>query len=230
MASINMLVSEVAHALGQPNSKPLRENIKSIIIHTRNELIRQNYEKHGYADKVLNQRYRVTLQDVADGEIELPEDYDFVSEGLRIKKTSQKVPRPVRFNNNLPFMRVSTVGYKTNITFPFVKETNARFASNLPGMCGLPQYDYINDYIYIFNVDGKFHSLNQIIIESPFEHPSIVDRLNGNAGELDALYEDDNEWFLPEDMIGQIKDIIFKRELLNQVRETNEITGAEQVK
>ena len=75
-----------------------------------------------------------------------------------------------------------------------------------------------------------FHSLNQIIIESPFEHPSIVDRLNGNAGEYPSLFEDDNEWFLPEDMIGQIKDIIFKRELLNQVRETNEITGAEQVK
>ena len=44
MASINMLVSEVVHALGQPNSKPLRENVKSIIIHTRNELIRQSYE------------------------------------------------------------------------------------------------------------------------------------------------------------------------------------------
>lgn len=90
MASINMLVSEIAHALGQPNSKPLRENIKSIIIHTRNELIRQSYEKHGYADKVLNQRYRVTLKDVADGEVELPEDYDFVSEGLRIKRLHRK--------------------------------------------------------------------------------------------------------------------------------------------
>lgn len=230
MASINMLVSEIVHSLGQPNSRPLRENVKSIIIHTRNELIRQSYEKHGYADKVLQQRFRVTLDDVADGEIELPEGYDFVQEGLKIKKTSQKVPRPVRFNNNLPFMRISTVGYKTNVAFPFIKESSARFASVLPGMCGLPQYDYINDYIYIFNIDGRFNQLNQIIIESPFEHPTIVNELSGNGNPLSALYGDDDEWFLPEDMIGQIKDICYKRELLNQVRETNEITGVEQVK
>ena len=33
---------------------------------------------------------------------------------------------------------------------------------------------------------------------------------------------DDNEFLLPEDMIGQIKDIIFKRNLLNVAREGNE--------
>ena len=33
---------------------------------------------------------------------------------------------------------------------------------------------------------------------------------------------DDNEFLLPEDMIGNIKDIIFKRNLLNVARETNE--------
>ena len=34
---------------------------------------------------------------------------------------------------------------------------------------------------------------------------------------------DENEWLLSEDMIGQIKEIIYKRDLLNQVRQTNEI-------
>ena len=34
---------------------------------------------------------------------------------------------------------------------------------------------------------------------------------------------DDDEFLLPEDMIGNIKDIIFKRNLLNVPRETNEI-------
>lgn len=229
MASINMLVSEIVHALGQPNSKPLRENIKASIIHTRNELIHQSYQKHGYVDKILNQRFRVTLQDVPDGEIELPEDYDYVGEGLRIKKTTQKVPRPIRFNNNLPFMRVSTVGYKTNVPIPFVKETSARYVSNLPGMCGLPQYDYINEYLYLFNINDRFTNINQIIIESPFENPKEIKKLNNDVDQYDALYGDDDEWLLPEDMIGQIKDIIYKRDNLTQIRETNEVTGREQV-
>ena len=34
---------------------------------------------------------------------------------------------------------------------------------------------------------------------------------------------DENEWLLSEDMIGQIKEIIYKRDLLSQVRQTNEI-------
>ena len=34
---------------------------------------------------------------------------------------------------------------------------------------------------------------------------------------------DDDEFLLPEDIIGSIKDIIFKRNLLNVPRETNEI-------
>ena len=34
---------------------------------------------------------------------------------------------------------------------------------------------------------------------------------------------DENEFLLSEDMIGQIKDIIYKRDLLSTVRQTNEI-------
>ena len=34
---------------------------------------------------------------------------------------------------------------------------------------------------------------------------------------------DENEWLLSEDMIGQIKEIIYKRDLLSQIRQTNEI-------
>ena len=45
-----------------------------------------------------------------------------------------------------------------------------------------------------------------------------------NNGEIDnnSLIYDDNEYLIPEDMYGQIKDIIYKRDLLNQHRETDE--------
>ena len=69
MASINQLVSEFAHSLGQPNNYALRENIRSLIAHTRNEIIRHSHERHGYVDKVLTQRYVVSLDEVSDGDI-----------------------------------------------------------------------------------------------------------------------------------------------------------------
>lgn len=218
MASINQLVSEIAHSLRQPNNKALRHNLKDIIIHTRNELVRRSYENHGYVDKGLVQRYRVSLIDVNDGDVQLP---DGLSVDV-IKRTEQVVPRPVRLTNNLPFDRVSSVGYKTNREIPFIKETTARFRGSVPGLCGMICYDYINGYIYLFPTDNKPIELQKIVIESAFEHPTPIDLENKVIDEWDAFL-DNNEYILSEDMIGQIKEIIYKRDLLSTVRETNEI-------
>lgn len=221
MASIAMLVSEFAHSLKQPNNNSLRENIKLLIIHTRNEVIRRSFENHGFVDKGLVQRFKVSLTDVYDGEIELPEGMEDIDVTL-IKRSCQKVPTPVRLTNNLPFDRVSSVGYKSSREVPFIKETSARFRSSVPGLCGMPCYDYINGYIYIFPADNKAFELEKIIIESAFEHPTEIQIANNEVDNMDVLMEE-NEFLLSEDMIGQIKDIIYKRDLLSTVRETNEI-------
>ena len=221
MASIAQLVSEFAHTLGEPNNKGLREHIKLIVAQTRNEVIRRSFENHGYVDRVLVQRYKVSLTDVNDGDFKLPEgyeDYDIT----KIKRTLQQVPRPVRLTNNLPFDRVSSVGFKTNREFPFIKETSARFRSAVPGLCAMPCYDYINGFIYLFPADNKAISINKIVIESAFEHPTTIEIDNGLVDTMDLL-DESNEWLLSEDMIGQIKEIILKRGLLNGNHRTNEI-------
>ena len=221
MASIAQLTSELAHSLGQPNNKALRENIKLLILQTRNEVIRRSYENHGYVDKGLTQRYKVSLISINDGEVVLPEGYEDV-EIDKIRRTEQQVPRPVRLTNNLPFDRVSTVGFKNNREIPFIKETSARFRTSVPGLCGMPCYDYINGFIYIFPAEGKDCPYGKIVIESAFEHPNEIDIANGITTEWDA-YMDTNEYLLSEDMIGQIKEIIYKRDMLSNVRQTDEI-------
>ena len=221
MASIAQLVSEMAHAVKQPNNKALRENLRLLIIQTRNEIIRRSYENHSYVDKILTQRFRVSLTEVNDGDIELPEEYSDI-DITKIKRTLQKVPRPIRLTNNLPFDRVSSVGFETSREYPYIKETTARFRSYDPGLCGMPCYDYINEYIYIFPPKCKDFAQNAIIIESAFEHPNEISLLNGTLKE-DDVWLDENEYLLSEDMIGQLKDIIYKRDLLNNPRETDEI-------
>jgi hypothetical protein len=224
MATLNQLISEIAHSVGMPNNKGLRENIKLALIQTRNEVIRHSYENHGFVDKILTQRFKVSLTDINDGEIKLPEGYEDI-DITKIKRTLQNVPRPVRLNNNLPFDRVSTVGYKTNKEIPFIKETTARFRQYVPGLCGMPCYDYINGYIYLFPPTNKALPYGKIVIESAFEHPNYIDIQNGITSEWDAM-NDDNEWLFSEDMVGIVKDIIFKRDLFRPTRETNEIPNS----
>ena len=216
-----MMVSELAHSLGQPNNHVLRENLKLLIIQTRNECIRRSYENHGYVDKGLTQRFRVTLIEVNDGDITIPDEIkDYVAID-KIKRTTEKVPRPIRLTNNLPFDRVSSVGYANNREFPYIKETTARFRNSVPGLCGAVSYDYINEYLYLYPPRRGTFELNQIVIESAFEHPNEISLGNGEIT-TDNLIYDDNEYLIPEDMYGQIKDIIYKRDLLNQHRETDE--------
>lgn len=220
MASISQLVSELAHLTGKPNNKALRENLKLLILQTRNEVIRRSYENHSYVDRGLQQRYRVDLVTVNDGDINIPEGI----EGCdlpKIKRTKSIVPRPVRLVNNLPFDRVSTVGYYTNKEIPFVKETTARFTKCLPGMCKMIRYDYINGYIYLFPAEAGSIDFDKIIIESAFEHPNEIDLENGITDGMSVML-DENEYLLSEDMIGQIKELILKRDVLQTLRVTNE--------
>lgn len=220
MSSIAQLVSEIAHSVKQPNSVPVRRAIKLSIIHARNNLIRKSFNNHNYSDKVLQQRFRVSLIDVPDGDV-------YGSEGIitnTIKRTANKVPRPVRLTNNLPFHSVRTVGVTNPHEIAFVKEASAKFYNSLPGMCPVITYDYINEYIYVnIQKDSALNNLGAIVIESIFEYPHIIET-ETVEGKLDINAIDDNdEFLLPEDMIDTIKQIVLETWNKEIIRNTNEV-------
>lgn len=217
MASLNQIVSEIAHAIHQPNNFTTRQTIRSAVIHTFNEQIRQTYERHANVDKILMQRYRVSLISVPDGDI----FQSLVSTKYKVKRSKVRIPRPVRLDNNLPFVSVRTVGYD-NMAIPFIKEANAQFYKALPGMRTSLSYDYINGYLYV-NGNGNplIEPLGHIVIESPFEIPTEIP-IETEEG-VESNFDNDDEFIIPEDMVERIKDVIYKRNLLNVERVTNEV-------
>lgn len=220
MSSIAQIVSEIAHSVKQPNSVPVRRAIKLSIIHARNNLIRKSFSNHNYSDKVLQQRFRISLIDVPDGDV-------YGSEEIitnTIKRTANKVPRPVRLTNNLPFHSVRTVGVTNPHEIAFVKEASAKFYNSLPGMCPVITYDYINEYIYVNIQKGSaLNNLGAIVIESIFEYPHIIET-ETVEGKLDINAIDDNdEFLLPEDMIDGIKQIVLETWNKEIIRNTNEV-------
>lgn len=221
MSSINQLVSEIAHVAQSPNNIALKRSIKQDIIHYRNELIRKSYNNHNITDKVLQQRFKLTLIDVPDGDLFETLELDL----YKIKRTKQKVPRPTRLNHNIPFHSVRTAGIKNPIEISFVKEASSAFYNFLPGMCNNILYDYINEYIYIDIINKEyFNNLQSIIVESVFEYPHLIKTETiDNIKDIDEHSIDDDEFLLPEDMIGAIKELILKRLHLEVPRETNEI-------
>ena len=216
MASINQLVSEIAHSIQQANSVPVRRAIRLAVIHNRNKLIRQSFEKHNYIDKVVQQRFRISLINVPDADLPNSSDFDLPV----IKRSAQRVPRPTRLDNNLPFLSVRTAGVDNPIEIAFVKEASSKFYKHLPGFCRNVTYDYINQYIYINTInDADFKNLNSIIIESPFEYPIEIteEHIDGNYN-----YDDDDEFMISEDMIYDLKKLVLDEMNPQIVRQTNE--------
>lgn len=216
MASINQLVSEIAHSIQQANSVPVRRAIRLAVIHNRNKLIRQSFEKHNYIDKVVQQRFRISLINVPDADLPNSSDFDLPV----IKRSAQRVPRPTRLDNNLPFLSVRTAGVDNPIEIAFVKEASSKFYKHLPGFCRNVTYDYINQYIYINTInDADFKNLNYIIVESPFEYPIEIteEHIDGNYN-----YDDDDEFMISEDMIYDLKKLVLDEMNPQIVRQTNE--------
>lgn len=221
MSSLNQIISEIAHITNQADSIPVRRAIKLSIIHARNELIRHSYQNHGYVDKDLQQRFKVELIDVKDGDL-------YNTENVKldvIKRTKNKVPRPTRFANNLPFLSVRTAGVENPMEIAFVREASSSFYKYIPGWCNRITYDYINDYIYINTVGANcMNNVNSIIIESVFEYPHTIVTETSDDGILDLdSVSDDDEYFIPEDMVNSIKKLVLETFNPSSIRDDNEV-------
>lgn len=216
MSSLNQLISELAHTVGQPNNVPLRRHLRQAIIHHRNELVRQSFNRHNYIDKQLWQRYKITLIDVPES------DVVGVELGERVKRSERKILKPVRFTDNLPLKSVRTLGARP-IEIAHVKQAGGQFYKNLPGMCAMPVYDLINYYLYINYTNARIDlaQINQVVIEAPFEYPHLVPE-ETTEGQIEVPVDDNDEFLLPEDMIPQLKELILKRGIINIPHETNE--------
>lgn len=222
MSSLNQLVSEIAHSIGQVDNIPARRGIRRGIIHARNELIRKSYANHNYTDKVLMQCYKVTLVDVPEVDIFGITDLGGGSIGIRsIKRSVGKVPKPVRLTNNLPFHSIRTAGVTSPINIPFIRQSISKYYKYLPGMNCFPTYDFINGYLYIVGLNDSIHS---IFVESVFEYPHYIDESTSTDAEK-YQYSDDDEFLIPEDMIGDIKKLVLETFNPKVERETNEVNN-----
>lgn len=196
MSSLNQLISEIAHSVQQADSVPVRRAIREGIIHARNELIRHSYSNHNYTDKVLKQKYNVTVENTD-------------TEGVKV--STDIIPKPVRFTNNLPFHSVRTLDPIKPIVLCAISEGVRAYYGSLPGMKCAPSYDYYNNKLYVYGLDDN---IDKVCIESVFEYPSQV---------VEGGINDNDEFFLPEDLVNAVKKLVLETFNPQVVRDTNEI-------
>lgn len=207
MQSLNNLISQISHIIGNPDSVPMKRLIRELIISTRVSLIAKSYNNRRYIDKSMTQKIVLSLIDVRASDFQPVNAF----KDRPIKRTAIKVPKAIRFDNGIPFTSVRTNGVENPYEIPFVRQSVSKFYKNNPiGKCGI-MYDYINGYIYLNNLHNpNFDSIESIVIEAVFNEPNLI--IIGNSVDGFSYGIDDNEDFpIPSDLIDSLIDIVVNK-------------------
>lgn len=207
MQSLNNLISQISHIIGNPDSVPMKRLIRELIISTRVSLITKSYNNRRYVDKSMTQKIVLSLIDVRASDFQPVNGF----KDRPIKRTAIKVPNVIRFDNGIPFTSIRTNGVENTYEIPFVRQGVSKFYKNNPiGKCGIT-YDYINGYIYLNNLHNpNFDSIESIVVEAVFNEPNLI--IIGNSVDGFSYGIDDNEDFpIPSDLIDPLIDIVVNK-------------------
>ena len=213
MASIKEIATEIVEALGQVDNVPLYNRVKRLIIEGRAELIRRDVTKSGIDDDYIQY---VPINMIKVPSIDLPE----VSPNLcgSVLRSKNRIPTTVRIANNTPFMYVGT----SDRGYPYVYATNATGISRMRNsryFTNVTMYCFVNGYIYVYSNDNNIAS---ITIGHPFVNPHLIDDSNSTFNK--EYVEDTDEFLIPEDMLRELKAIIFKTDFAIAITDDREVS------
>jgi hypothetical protein len=206
MITYNQLGAKVSILLNQPFNHELNERIKDsfkFILATR---IRQSVQQYGI-DQMLKVNYALPLekynpiQDITN--LVLQKQYNVKDIKYRLR-TIDKVLRPVRFLNEAPFTKVSTID---GIGIPYINVNESIYSTNNKFSSSLGYY-IENDYIIVVSrKNDKLPKIGIITIESIFEDSDkVLSYYNDILADEDAVIP------MPYDMINSIASELLKTE------------------
>jgi len=209
MATLNTLAHQVASSFDRETDLLFIERLKELIINTRNLFVHREIDKYG-VNYVYVQPYIAELIKV---NASLDSTIDSKFELLR---TSNKIPRPLRFQTDVPFVFVGSVDRM--IGFRSIKPYILKASRSLRNIGNAICYFYSNEYLYIWNNT----KLTRVLIEAVYEKLDVTYGYNDSTG---LCYEDDMEFPLAGDMLNDvIKEVTSIVRATNDVKDKNPVT------
>ena len=202
MTTLNSLASRIANIVGKPNDHSIKERVKDSFKSVFATRIRQSVTRNGI-DDLLVITCKILLEKVED----VIADYSTF-------KVKDKIPFPVRFENDAPFTYVGILNNGKDDGVPCVAanvlEIKMSTRRRLHGFKRYYSYDITGMFIHICNSYSDFDKdvtgITHVLLSSVFEDPEVVINYYSE--------EDNNDVALPfpADMIESIVLEILKTE------------------
>jgi hypothetical protein len=187
MATVKEGAYQIALSFDRGSDYIFIERCKQLIIAVSNTFLHREIDKYGLNETFVND-YIATLM-IVDKSVDpnLPID-------STILRTTNKIPRPIRFQSDVPFPFVGSVDRA--IPYRHIKPYAMEYVRNLKYIGNSICYFYVNEYIYIYN-NTKVES---VLISGTYED---VSKLTGTDA-TGICYLDNMELPVGQDMYAAI--------------------------
>lgn len=197
MTSYKTIAEIIAQSLNQPKNYPLKQALIQDAKELRALYLRQDAERNGGSATYMQSTViELQVSDTVDSCLFDVED----NCALRSVFT---IPEPVRIKDIAPFSFIGSVNRKKPFTYTPLE--TLEFTKHNKYTCNIPRYDYINGYIYVFNMPKK---LKYALIESAFVDPTEIVTL---CTETEDCIDDSTQIPIPSDVVARIKDTLKNR-------------------
>lgn len=207
MASLNEIAEHIAVSFDVQNNEIFKDSIKFRIKQLASLLMEREQEQYGTSMFYL-QSYEAELEqvDANDSCLESVPDSDCV-----ILKTKNPVPTPIKTKTGNPFLFVGNA--TKDVIFAYGKKEHVKFMSYLKFAGKAYYYEYINNYIYVYNAT----KIKTIRIDAKYDK-TILDYCDDASSEC---VTDDMEFPCSAGIMAQVIDIIIKGGLAAIVKDAN---------
>ena len=232
MATLKLIADEITGALNRPFDIFFRERLMSDIRHELALEIRRSIEKSGI-DDIFKTKFKVPVNKYINTNGVL-----FGADDEHLYRTINKVPEPIRYKTDEPFLWVGDVNGR--VTYIYTTMQELLYADLQPAYVGQVdtsltpdilfkpiRYMYQNGYIYLFNYVGEEYKTEPPIggtpPPEPEEEPTYILGIEGVFGVTSIITPEDTlngvtitentELPIPEDMIQIVKLRLLQGEL-----------------
>jgi hypothetical protein len=192
--TIKEIANIIADGLDRPVDGFLIERLKRLIILTYNELVREQVDKYKY-----DSTFRIFY--VVNSLIPVNSFYGTtIDTGVRLLRTENKIPKPVRLKRPQPFYYVGSVDGSNS--FVYTDYAMLAYIQTIPLIGTGIRYFYRDDYIYIYNN----LLIESIGIDSAFE--SLLVPENSDLLDNNIYFTQNMEFPAPMDVISKVIELV----------------------
>lgn len=218
MASLNQIISEIAHSIKQADNVAAKESIKLSIIQAREKLIRQSCKSNNLIDRTLITKYIIKS------------NYN-ISDSYNCENNIIQIPQIIRLGNETPLisLQYKDSNNKLSEPIPFINNSSSKYYSHLPGFCSKLSYDYIenigneyNENIASIILYNKEHiNINELYVECINRYPNELE-FDEESYSNKIITNLDNQNYIPNDMVLDVKKLVLEVFNPQVIRDTNE--------